>query len=269
MKLLQLNLFQGKFLDRIIDLVKREDFDILTFQEVTGGKFSKGGINNYLDIKFINKMVNPKTIGIDCFKELKKNMGYKGELCVNERFVNDNSSYHGNATFYKNFNLLSKKDIRMKPYQEFKSMDEINPAFSSRSATVLQLERNNKTITVINLHLAWGPTPFDEPYKLEQAEKLFEFVKSLKAPYILSGDFNLDPSSQVISWFEKIARNLSKENKLTNTLNPRVHSVSKLFPPGLAVDYMFTSREIKVKSFKLITEPDLSDHFGLLLEFEI
>lgn len=270
LKLLHLNIFQGKLIDSIIDFVESEKFDILNFQEVTGGQFSRGGINQYPEeINFYNASINQEAVGIDCFHKIKKGLGYRGVKAVNFNILNDKASYTGNATFYNGLKLVSSEIIRMKPIREYINLESIDVPALPRSALALKFDINGKQLTVINAHLAWGPTSKDESYKLEQAKILLEYVKKIKTPFLLSGDFNLDSESKVVSWFSEIAINLTLKNNITNTLNPRIHSVKKLFPKGIPVDYIFTSNDIKVRSFKLIDQIDLSDHFGLSLEFEI
>ncbi len=267
-KLLQLNIFQGKYLDRIIDFVRKNDIDILNFQEVTGGSLSKGGGYNY---DFATENIAPveKSIGIDCIDMLKKSLSYNGLFVKTMNEIGSPDSYYGNGTFYKpSINLLETKQVVLNPYLEieadFNQWEKIG-----RAGLFAKFEAEGKSFWVINAHLAWGPTPQDEEYKIKQAEKLYSSIKDLSGPLILSGDFNLVSETKTVSMFEDFGRNLTREYKLANTLNPRAHPAKNLFPPGLAVDNIFVSRDIKVKKFRLVDETDLSDHFGLLLEFEI
>ena len=268
-KLLQLNMFQGKLIKNVVEYVKENDIDILCLEEVTGGKLSRGGLNTYPKVGTVGEVLDQSVVGIDCFSYLKSELNYEGKLSVNFRLKSDPESYFGNAIFYKKFNLLEKKEIWMKDYEEYDDIEKINPADIPRSGLLLNLERDGKSLGVVTTHLVWGPTPLDEPYKLEQNEKLFEFVKTFKTPFVIAGDFNLTPDSQVIGWFSGIARNLISETKVRNTLNPNIHSIKKLFPEGHAVDYIFVSKDITVNKFRVIDEIDLSDHYGLLLEFEV
>lgn len=268
LKLLQLNIFQGKYIDRIIEFVNQNDFDILNFQEISGGEFSKGGVNTYTDGN-ASRNINNETIGIDVFEELENNLpNYKGVSVITDNLVSDKKSYQGNATFYKNLELLDQETVRLQPYLQYETT-KIDPATLPRAAIILTLKSGDQQFKVVNTHLAWGPNSKDEPYKLNQAKILFDKVKQIQEPFVLSGDFNLDPESQVVKWFGSIAKDLASEQKITNTLNPRIHAIEHLFPEGLAVDYIFVSEQIKVKKFRLIGEVDLSDHFGLLLEFEL
>ncbi len=253
-RFLQLNILGGRFLNKIIEFVKKEDIDIANFQEVTGGKISEKK-------------------GVDCFFEIKRSLdSYNGELVRSWQIENDQSSYFGNATFFKKEFSLNKKEVFwLKEFREipYYSSDIIIDDTFPRSSLFLRLDCFGKKIWIINTHLARGKTHKDNPIKLSQGKKLFEKVKQISEPFILSGDFNVTPESKIIPPFSTIARNLVIENNITNTLNPKTHYGKKLFPKGLAVDYIFPSKNMRVKSFRLIDEVDLSDHFGLYAELEI
>ena len=250
--LLQLNIESARFVDEIVSYIKQYDFDILHLQEVSAHVF--------------NKYHN-----IDCFQELKNRLGYEGVLTKTTTRLNDPSSYFGKAILFKPaFTLRSQQEIWMKPTKQLvqlpKTAEEIRQL--SHNALHVQLEKDGKTINCINTHLAWGPTPEDEQYKLDEAKILVDYMKNVSKPFVLSGDFNVTPDSQIVEWFDAMATYLITEYRITNTLNPNVHRAKILFPQGLAVDYIYISKDIKVDNFEVITE-DLSDHFGLKTKIEI
>ncbi|MDO8609704.1 MAG: hypothetical protein Q7R95_04095 [bacterium] len=270
LKLLQLNIFKGKFLDNIVDLVKKENFDILQFQEVTGGKKSNGGINLYPEkMNLPSGNINNKTLGAFLFEDIKKIFHLNGDLVITNRIKSDPSSYEGNATFYNNDIQCTEKNIIW--LQDFKEIDEDYTEWETigRAALSLKLMYKGKQFYVINTHNAWGPNSLDEDYKIEQAQKLVQYIQTLKLPYIVTGDFNVIPQTKTISIMNSIGRNLISENNIYNTLNSNVHPAKRLFPPGIAVDYIFVEQNIKVIDFRVISNIDLSDHFGFILEFEI
>ncbi len=266
-KLFHLNIFQGKFLSEIISFLQQSSFDILQFQEVTGGVLSRGGV--WTGPRGGLTQPNEHTVGVDCFGTLKKRLLYQGVMVKTIGKKNDPSSYYANATFYRqHLQLLEKKEIFLKAYMEMGH--EFIPADKApRAALITKFIINEKPYYFVNTHLAWGPTPDDQPYKLEQAKKLYEYVKALDAPFVLTGDFNLTENSQVVRWFEGIGRNLIKEYNIVNTLNPRIHAAKTLFPKGLAVDYAFAHQSLKVVDFSLVDAPDLSDHFGFMLTLDL
>jgi endonuclease/exonuclease/phosphatase family metal-dependent hydrolase len=158
----------------------------------------------------------------------------------------------------------------MKPYQEYDKWI-VGGVFAqelARNALCLEFEFGRKKLWSINTHMAWGPTPIDEPYKVKQALKLQEFVKRVNDPFVLSGDFNVTKDSEIVRSFAKLGVNHAVFAGLTNTLNPRLHRAPQLFPPGLAVDFIYTSFGLDAYDFELVDSPDLSDHYGLKITIE-
>lgn len=249
LKFLQLNILKGQFLPEVTKFVKKNRFDVLQFQEVNGGRKSWQGR--------------------DTFKKFQNTLGYQGRLAIANHIKGDPHSYAGVATFVKNGLKLGRtKIIGLKRFGTVipgKTRVQDYP----RCALSQELILGDKHIYLVNAHLAWGPKSDDKKYKAAQAARLLEYLKNLKAPFILSGDFNLDPSTRIVRNFGKLARNLSTFYKIKTTLNPRLHYAKHLFPPGLVVDYIFVSKPIRVKAFRVLEKLDLSDHLGLAAEFEI
>ncbi len=117
--------------------------------------------------------------------------------------------------------------------------------------------------------MAWDITPLDAPYEIKQASILVNYLQTLHQSFILSGDFNVIPETQVVKNFDRLASNLIARYKITSTLNYKTHRVQQLFPPRLAVDYIYTSSDIKVKIFEGGCKQTLSDHLGLHLKAEV
>lgn len=249
LKLLDLNIYGGKCYDNIISFVKANDFDILCLQEVKGGNLSFTNINT--------------------LQKLKQDLGMEAEFVFSTNLAGDKNSYDGNAIFYKNdLRVLNRQNAQLYPFSEIRP-DETDFSFYPRTAISLNFNINGNTLTVINTQLAWNKVPKKTPIQTAVGQNLLKFVEKCKNDFILTGDFNLESDSGVVSQFGKIARNLTQENGLTNTLNPRTHRVKEIFPRGLAVDFIFTTSGIKVIVFDLVDSPDLSDHFGLSLTFSI
>ena len=247
------------YLKNLEDFLSIENFDILCLQEVSGGLASYQKLSN-------GKYAHG---AIETFERLKRRFSLSGELAIMYRIKEDPSSYFGNAILYKKtLKPENKRIIWIKKYEELELSNE-DWANSPRVALSLDFKLGDRKFSVITSHLAWGPTPFDKPYKARQAKILLEYLKTLKNPFILTGDFNLVPETRIVGSFSKLARNLIVEYEIKNTLNPRTHRAKEVFPKGKNVDYIFVSEGIKVSDFKLLDEEDLSDHFGLSLNFEV
>jgi endonuclease/exonuclease/phosphatase family metal-dependent hydrolase len=249
-KLLHLNIEEGKRSEAIVDYVKAQDFDILQFQEVTGGEHNARGIEN--------------------FPVLKDALGYHGIQAIYWRLKDDPETYMSNATFFRpSLQVVSSHTTFLKPYDDLTRQEMHDYPAHPTAALDVVFDLNDQHIHFINTHLVWGPTPEDKPYKLEQGKVLYDYVKSLKEPFVLSGDFNVTPDSQIVQWLNELGRNHVVENTITNTLNPNLHRVKHLFPLGLAVDFLYTEKSLTVTDFHLVDTPDLSDHYGLAITIEI
>lgn len=253
LKILQLNIEGGRKLEDVIHFVKQEQFDILQFQEVAGGSLSR--------------------VGFDTWEALQNELGYKGELVPYILLKNTPQSYSGIATlFHPNLGFDKKEVLWLKELFELPSFDRSNIDLIKslpRCVLVLRFLLAQKPVWFINVHLAWGPTPVDEPYKVEQGQKLISFVQSLKEPFVLSGDFNVTNESKVVLGLEQLGINHARNHKITNTLNPTLHRAQDLFPVGLGVDFLFTSPDLQTESFSLVDKPDLSDHYGLQITLNL
>lgn len=105
------------------------------------------------------------------------------------------------------------------------------------------------------VHLALG-----QASRAKQIKQLASFLKDSREPIIFAGDFNL------LKGFKEIG-NLIKEGKLQSA-NKNHQPTFPSWKPKKELDFFLVSREIKIKSFKVL--PDIvSDHLSVLLEFEI
>ncbi|MEX2007595.1 MAG: endonuclease/exonuclease/phosphatase family protein [Candidatus Levyibacteriota bacterium] len=251
-KFLQLNIQHGRFINRIVEFVKENNIDVASFQEVTGGKLSR---------------YNP-----DCLNYLENKIpNYSNESVTNWKLSTDKNSYFANATFFKkSFELKNKKVAWLKLYEEITDDKTKKTEDYPRTALDITLAKEGQNIKVINTHLAWSISPKDDPNKLRQGKILIDYMQKIKEPFVLSGDFNVDASSKIVKDLDKLAINLTVENGVRNTLNLRTHRAKDVIPkPGLAVDFVYVEKSIQPISFKVIDNLDLSDHLGILAEFEI
>ncbi len=248
MKLFQLNLYGGKYLSNAVDFIHKENPDIIHFQEVTGGAWG----------------YHP-----DVFKALQSLETYRVQMAVAATIKNDTSSYIGNAVLYKKFfSVESTAIFFMKSMPPYEKKPEGHFDEYPRNGIDVCLNVEGKKIHFVNVHMVWGPTPHDEPYKVEQHNRCVEFIKNIHDTWVLSGDFNVTPDSNLVKELGKLGNDLAKNLDYPNTLNQNTHKAKHLFPGGLAVDYIFTSKDVYARSIKLIDQPDLSDHYGYMLEFD-
>lgn len=241
----------GKCMDNLLAYLQKEQFDILSFQEVSGDAISFQKSNTFQQI---------------C------NLGYDGELSVTWRYKGNPHSFFGEAVFFRpEFTMLQKTEVWLKPYAELATLKGFDSEEFPKSVLSVTLEKEGKKFDVLSAHLAWSPIAEDTPEKLRQARIFYEYLKTLNRPFILSGDFNVSPDTKVVSMIDEFGRNLTREYHLKNTMNLRNHRDKErlIEKGGVPVDYIYVSKEWKVNNFQLLEDLDLSDHLGLLLECEI
>lgn len=254
LKVLQLNINADNYWSTLIPFLTSHNFDIIQLQEVTGKDTICGNIASKRD----------------GFMSLQNTLGqrYFGELAIGNTYTSSPYSYMGNATFYKrDISLVEKKVFWLNKLDTPFPSEENSFEKLGRNMLHLTLQKEERTFSIINTHLSWAPSPHEQPYQREKNKQILPYLFSLTSPIIFSGDFNIQADQPTIVEISGILKNLITENSISNTLNPRTHRVKQLFPPGLAVDYIFVSKDIQIKNFRILDE-DLSDHLGLTAEVE-
>lgn len=109
----------------------------------------------------------------------------------------------------------------------------------------------------------------DTETRLHQSREILESFDLENLPKIIGGDFNLKPETKSIKIFEEAGyRNLVKEFGIRSTRNRLAWEQFPNEEKQYFADYVFTSPEVKVKSFE-VPNIEISDHLPLILDFEI
>lgn len=122
----------------------------------------------------------------------------------------------------------------------------------------------DNALSVYNFHGVPKADKKDTPVRDLQTQRVMEIINKDTNPKIIVGDFNLNPDTRAIATFEAIFINQIKGSGYTTTRSPH-YSKLKDFP---FADYIFTSPEIKVSEFKVLSD-EVSDHLPLFLDFEL
>lgn len=133
----------------------------------------------------------------------------------------------------------------------------------ARNIQYITLKTDKGLVTFINFHGLWkkGVKKEDIPERIEQSQKIVEFLKTLTNPFVFAGDFNLLPESESIKIIENAGyKNLIKEYKIKSTRTSYYKHEEK------HADYAFVSNSISVNDFKVLPD-EVSDHSPLYLDF--
>lgn len=250
LKVVQVNIFKGMYLDALVLFLKREAPDFVTMQEVTCGVVS-----------------NHKDKSENIFEYIRQALGLNGVFHNDVRVVGHPDVLHGNAVLSK-YNILESDQIVLKvqgPLTVYEFNDPgMFPEFP-RSIVDASVDLDGKLIHVLSLHGAWTAPPADTLETLRQARLVASHLESLDGPFIMGADMNTTPGMQVIRAIEEVAQNLMLDSGIKRTTHPKVHKVAK---KELLVDYIFASKEFKRLSIKA-SNVLVSDHLPVVAQLEI
>jgi endonuclease/exonuclease/phosphatase family metal-dependent hydrolase len=138
----------------------------------------------------------------------------------------------------------------------------------SRSAHAVRVYDSDKArfVCVAHMHGLRDPRgKADTPERIEQARRLAALVARIAArddPVVVCGDFNVEPDSRTFEILRRMG--------LTDLVTARGFEgtrTSYYTKPGRFADYMLVNGRVEVAAFAVVTDPEVSDHRPLLLEF--
>lgn len=249
-KVIQVNIFKGKYLDSLVDFLKKEDADFVTMQEV-----SANAANYHKD----------KTL--DLFEFIKEKLHMDGAFFNMVEFSDAPDAAVGNAVLSK-YPIINSKKIVMNQYKPITLATYDEPKYFpyfTRSMVDATIDMGQKQIHVLSTHGAWTAPPTDTPEVLRQAKIIADYLRDLGEPFIVGADMNTTPDKQVIKIIENVAVNMITGSPVLFTTHPTMH---KIAPRKLSVDYVFTSKEFKRISIEAPVVV-VSDHLPVVAELEI
>ena len=258
MRLISLNIWGGVLFDDLIKFLreKKQDTDFFCLQEVH---------------KSDRSVITPKGGRSNILEDLKKEL-LDFDFLFSPNFHGSDFEYivdyplsSGPGIFWKKSHSPKKTGSVFTHYTEndVRSFPNSNAPDVPRNFQYLIFEN----FTILNVHGYWNPAPkTDTPERIEQSEKLIEFVKKNNLPSVVAGDFNLRMDTKSIGMFEDVGfRNLVKESGAETTRT--AHYDIKWRNTDKFADYIFT-KGVSVFDFKVM--PNIvSDHSPLFLEFEV
>lgn len=250
MKLFHLNIEKGrKYLD-LIKYVNKTEPDILCLQELAGGDYH-----------------NQKG---DHFQEILNDLPqYNGVLSKQNEPEGHANTYMGVGIFVlRGHRIYSKKEVIMTPNsgRMITSDDPMNMHCGNTALDVV-IKLNGKRVSIVTGHFTWENSPYDNSYKIERAAKVLKHLRKLQHDFVLTGDFNVKAETKTVSQFSEVGTVLTSKMGITNTLNPSLSRHKHLFPKGVDCDHIVVSKGVDVNAMELIKQPDLSDHYGIMMEF--
>lgn len=230
MKILSWNIWIDGYLDQVHTYLKNSTADIIALQEVAQ---EKDGSNN------IAKIV-AEELGYDFIFDPTM----EGEL--NGKIVD-----WGKA-------ILSKYKITEHKTHELSQEER-------RTALEATIQVNGISLHVFSVHLLHTHQQ-DNEIQTFQVENLIKVLP--KKNVLVMGDFNATPDSIVIKKMKESLNNVDPKSAPTWSVYVKGCPVCKLSEVSTCLDYIFVSKDIKVKSFEVGNSTG-SDHLPILAEITI
>lgn len=227
---------------------------IIEFLNVWSGK-TGNVLSNYL-------RKEAQKVDIFCFQEANKTFPVMADEILTDfvrlfkhKFVNDIDIFDQATHVRRSLEVVSGGTI----------LEEI---LNVGLGLMCQANNGHNRISLVNMHGVSRPVDkMDSDKRLEQSQKIIEYMNTVGGARIIGGDFNLDKDTESVKMFEKNGyRNLIREFGIRTTRN---RFAWERFPntPQLHSSYVFVSPEINVRSFNVV-ENEVSDHLPLIVEIE-
>ena len=242
MKLIQLNTWSCKLPTEIIRFFDEENPDIVCLQEVVtssdGGKIFDT-IGSILDRHPFNNQYNTPLVEFN----FMHHTATRGNLIASNFPYSQTNQIWTLGNFTKNFDYIDSGGY--------------NVARNIAHATVETPDGLLHVLTLHGYHIKDHKNGNEE--SLRACKELVEYASALDGPVIITGDFNLSPTSESIQLVNQSFRNLTIENNIATTRN---HLTEKTE----VCDYIFINDRVQVNKF-YVSDIIASDHAGLILDF--
>lgn len=253
MKIMTLNIWGGRRQKILLDFFKnyQSGIDVFCLQEVWSKPFFEG--HNYN-----GQFVSDQPIMVKGMQKISGVMPKSN--CYFRPHLKD--SYGLMTIIKKDIKVIKEGDFFV--YKDRHSLPSHEKDNHARNLQFLEIEIDGSRYNIINFHGLWdGNGKVDTQDRILQSKKFINFLKSNYSSddkLIICGDFNLLPDTRSLLAFEEFGLiNLIKEYDIKSTRTSLYKKVEKF------ADYIFISKNIKVRNFIVLTD-EVSDHAPLFLE---
>ena len=263
MKVVSVNAWGGAMFDALIPWLREVDADIVCLQEVTRTSGASGWATFTDGERTLPQRLNLLRDVSSAFA------GYQPYFVANDAGpVTDDDGVEwrqdfGIATWVRDDIPVVGIDARNVP-STFVDHSEWGIDDRPRSALTLTVRDRlgDRNVSVIQLHgLRDSAGKQDTPARFDQAKRLAQVVEHVRSDseiVVLCGDLNLLPSSETFAVLGELGM-----VDLVGHADTRASSYRK---PVRSASYLLVSSTDVVRSFEVVTEPEVSDHRALLLE---
>ncbi len=244
MKLIQLNIWDGRLIMQAIPFLKKEDPDIVNLQEVGAG----------MDV----------ALYFTTYQKLKSALNYKYTFYA--PWIT--TTFAGREVSFGQL-IMSKYPITYKnlifTHGQFTRNHAFDKAiFDVRALQHARIKIGKEVINDLSYHgyLVFNNGRMGNSVTEADSKKILRYMKSLDhdEKIMLTGDFNLSPRSESLKILSEDYENLILKYKIKTTRNQFAFD-------SVPVDNIFVNDRVKVRSFR-VPKVLISDHLPLVMNFD-
>ncbi len=241
MKILQLNVWDGKVSGALLNFIKQNDFDLICLQEAVW---------------------SPKNDILEVFSASVEQIKTASRLNYESRATNYTIPAFGSEIHQGNV-ILSRTEIIdekiIAAYGEEKTVSSSQELLDHCfKAQLVKLENG---LNVVNYHGYWVPSPVGDETTVAAMQKVAQMIKNTDGPLVMCGDLNVIHESPAMRQLDFL-KDLTHEYHINNTLS------GLKFDSNIACDHILVNDQIKVLDFKVL-DVIISDHKPLIAEIDL
>lgn len=243
MKILQLNVWDGRIKGALIDFLSQNSFDVICMQEAVWLDQDDRGVHSGF---------------FALTDELKQASGLK----YDSRSINWSvNSFLGCTLNQGNVILSREKIIEEKIVTVFDGIKELKSEqdFYDHRYTAQRVKLESG-LNIVNYHGYWQKQPLGNEDTVKAMKNVAALIKEADGPLVMCGDLNIISKAPAMRELDFL-RDLTEENQLDNTLS------GLKFGGKVACDHILVNDAVTVTDFQVV-DKIVSDHKGLIIEIE-
>ena len=243
MRMLQLNVWDGRIGGALLDYLSNNSFDVICMQEAVWLETDDGGVHDGF---------------FTMLDTIKEATGMKYDSRCHNWAVD---SLLGHKLYQGNVILSREKIVEEKIAEVFGGTTELksrNDFFDHRyMAHRVKLESG---INIVNYHVYWQKQPLGNEDTVKAMKNVVSLINETSGPLVMCGDLNIIHDAPAMRELDFL-RDLTEENHIDNTL------AGLKYGGKVACDHILINEKVSVSDFQVV-DRIVSDHKGLIAEID-
>ncbi len=204
---------------------------------------------------------NPKQHVQNTVEYIAKELGYN---YANEIITFEDDRLKLSNAIYSRFPISSKHNAWINEPTGTNHYDDEYRAYVEAT-----LDVNGHELTVATVHMSYTNAFKVTDRKLKETDRLLEQIKDFKKNFVITGDFNAEPDSEVIKRVSQYLVNAGPDKSQKSwTTKPFSYDGFEANTLDWRLDYIFVTPDIKINSAEIL-KTEYSDHLPILATLEL